>query len=89
MTFNFNSISITPKKTILFLSLLFLIQPVFATENKPEQTIENNQTYFTTNIQKQPQQNGSKQGIKNHFSFFTINVNVNGKVENFYPPERQ
>lgn len=65
----------------------FVSLPVWADDSAPVQETENNQTYFTANIQKQPQSKGSKQGIKNHFTFFTINVNVNGKVLNYQMPE--
>lgn len=75
------------KKILVALSLaVFCVEGVYAGEAAsipPEQEIKNNQTYFSANIQKQPQEKGSKQGIKNHFTFFTINVNVNGKVLNY------
>ena len=69
-----------------FLSILFLtsliLTPVFATENVVnEQTIKNNQAYGTLNLQKQPQDGKQKQGISNHFTFFTINVQINGKIK--------
>ncbi len=69
-----------------FLSILFLtsliLTPVFATENVVnEQNVKNNQTYGTLNLQKQPQDGKQKQGISNHFTFFTINVQINGKIK--------
>ncbi len=48
---------------------------------EPVQDIDNNQTYLTANFQKQPKKD-NKQKIHNHFSFFVINVQINGKVEN-------
>ena len=75
------------KKLVILLTLVFFCtESVFAVDNTgiiPEQGIDNKQSYFTANIQKQPQEKGSKQGIKNHFTFFTININVNGKVLNY------
>lgn len=46
----------------------------------PIQDIDNNQTYMTANFQKQPKKD-NKQKINNHFSFFVINIQINGKVE--------
>ena len=67
---------------IIVLSLfLFCTQVVFANEAQSIQQVENNQSYFTANIQKQPQNSKQKQAISNHFTFFTINVQVNGKIE--------
>lgn len=81
------------KKIAIVLGLLFFCcESVFAADADkviPEQSVENNQSYFTANIQKQPQEKGSKQGIKNHFTFFTININVNGKVLNYALPDEQ
>lgn len=81
------------KKIAILLGLLFFCcESVFAADADkviPEQSVENNQSYFTANIQKQPQEKGSKQGIKNHFTFFTINVNVNGKVLNYTLPDKE
>lgn len=81
------------KKIAIVLGLLFFCcESVFAADTGaviPEQSVENNQSYFTANIQKQPQAKGSKQGIKNHFTFFTININVNGKVLNYAVPDEQ
>lgn len=47
---------------------------------EPQQGIENNQSYFTANLQKQPEKD-NKQKIQNHFTFFTINVQINGKIK--------
>lgn len=81
------------KKIVIVLGLLFFCsESVFAADTGavvPEQSVENNQSYFTANIQKQPQEKGSKQGIKNHVTFFTININVNGKVLNYAVPDEQ
>ena len=46
-----------------------------------EQSVKNQQSYFTANLQKTPQNGKQKQGITNHFTFFTINVQVNGKIK--------
>ena len=61
----------------LALLLVFLALPVMA---EPQQSIENNQAYLTANLQKQPQ-NDNKQKIGNHFSFFVINIQINGKIK--------
>ena len=61
--------------------LLFCSSGVFADEVTPQQTVKNEQSYFTANLQKQPQDGKQKQGITNHFTFFTINVQVNGKIK--------
>ena len=47
---------------------------------EPIQEIDNNQSYLTANIQKQPKKD-NKQKISNHFSFFVINIQINGKVD--------
>ena len=47
---------------------------------EPIQEVENNQSYFTANLQKQPKKD-NKQKIHNHFSFFVINIQINGKVD--------
>ncbi len=60
--------------------LLFCTQSVLADEVVPMQTVKNDQSYFTANLQKQPQEGKQKQGITNHFTFFTINVQINGKA---------
>lgn len=81
------------KKIAIVLGLLFFCcESVFAADTDvaiPEQSVENNQSYFTANIQKQPQEKGSKQGIKNSFTFFTININNNGKVFNYTLPDKE
>ena len=81
------------KKIAILLGLLFFCcESVFAADTGaviPEQSVENNQSYFTANIQKQPQEKGCKQGIKNHFTFFTINININGKVLNYTLPDKE
>ena len=70
------------KLILLVLSLVFFCNAsVFATNIQPEQNIENDQTYGTFNIQKQPQTSKQKQGINNHFTFFTINIQINGKIK--------
>lgn len=70
------------KKLAVILSLLFLSSSVvFADEVTPQQTVKNDQAYFTANLQKQPQDGKQKQEITNHFTFFTINVQVNGKIK--------
>lgn len=70
------------KKLAIILGLLFFsTTSVFATEIEPAQTAKNNQAYFTANIQKQPQNSKQKQGISNNFTFFTINVQINGKID--------
>ena len=70
------------KKLAIILSLLFFSSTVvFADEVLPQQDIKNDQAYGTLNIQKQPQEGKQKQGITNHFTFFTINVQVNGKIK--------
>lgn len=67
---------------IVMLSLLFFCNAVvFAADVQPEQSIDNNQNYATLNLQKQPQAGKQKQGISNHFTFFTINIQINGKIK--------
>ena len=69
------------KVFITILSLLFFCNAVvFAADVQPEQNIQNDQSYATFNLQKQPQSGKQKQGITNHFTFFTINVQINGKI---------
>lgn len=69
------------KKLAILLSLLLVSSSaVFADEAIPTQSAKNNQAYFTANIQKQPQNSKQKQEITNHFTFFTINVQINGKI---------
>lgn len=66
----------------IVLSLMFFCSSVaLAADVQPEQSIDNNQTYATLNLQKQPQSGKQKQGITNHFTFFTINVQINGKIK--------
>lgn len=62
---------------LLALLLALMALPVMA---EPQQGIENNQAYFTANLQKQPEKD-NKQKITNHFTFFTINVQINGKIK--------
>lgn len=69
------------KLAIVIISLLFLSSSVvFADEVLPQQDIKNDQAYFTANLQKQPEKE-SKQKIGNHFSFFVINIQINGKIK--------
>ena len=69
------------KKLAILLGLLLVSSStVFADDVMPAQSAKNNQTYFTANIQKQPQSEKQKQEITNHFTFFTINVQINGKI---------
>lgn len=68
------------KKILVLLCLLLISNIAFAEENTTQIT-KNNQAYATLNIQKQPDTAQTKQKIDNHFTFFTINVQVNGKVE--------
>lgn len=68
-------------KRLLILAMLMTL-PVFAAE--PQQEIKNDQAYFTANLQKQPEKD-NKQKIGNHFSFFVINVQINGKLQDFVP----
>ena len=70
-------------KRLLILVMLMAL-PVFAEE--PKQEIKNDQTYFTANLQKQPEKD-NKQKIGNHFSFFVINVQINGKLQDFVPAD--
>ena len=60
--------------------LLFYSQTVLADEVVAEQDIKNDQSYFTANLQKQPEKE-SKQKIGNHFSFFVVNIQINGKIK--------
>ena len=60
--------------------LLFCSQITFADEVMVEQDIKNDQAYFTANLQKQPEKE-SKQKIGNHFSFFVVNIQINGKIK--------
>ena len=77
------------KKVLLTtLALILGSTMVLADEVTPQQTVKNDQAYFTANIQKQPKTDKQKQGITNHFTFFTINVQVNGKIDNFNAPTK-
>lgn len=69
------------KLSIILGILLFCSQAVFADEVLPQQDVKNDQSYFTANLQKQPTNEKQKQGITNHFTFFTINVQINGKIK--------
>ena len=63
------------KKLVVILGLcLFCTLSVQAEEIKKEQSISNDQTYLTGNFQQQDEP--QKQKIGNHFSFFTINIQV-------------
>lgn len=65
----------------IVLGLMFFCNTVaIAADVQPEQSIDNNQSYVTLNLQKQQQSGKQKQGITNHFTFFTINVQINGKI---------
>ena len=77
-------------KKVLLTTLAFILVStmVLADEVTPQQTVKNDQAYFTANIQKQPKTDKQKQGITNHFTFFTINVQVNGKIDNFNTPTK-
>lgn len=77
-------------KRILLTTLVLILggTMVLADEVIPQQTVKNDQAYFTANIQKQPKTDKQKQGITNHFTFFTINVQVNGKIDNFNAPTK-
>ena len=70
-------------KKLLILAMLLAL-PVFAEE--PKQEIKNDQAYFTANLQKQPEKD-NKQKIGNHFSFFVVNVQINGKLQDFTPAD--
>ena len=67
------------KKLALILTICLLSGLTAIAE--PIQEIDNNQAYMTANIQKQPKKD-NKQKINNHFSFFVINIQINGKVDN-------
>lgn len=77
------------KLTIVLGILFFSVTSVFADDVIPQQSAKNNQAYFTANIQKQPQNSKQKQDINNHFTFFTINVQVNGKIDNFTNTDKE
>lgn len=66
------------KNLVIILGLFFLgVTRVFA---EPQQTITNEQTYATINLQKAPASE-NKQQIKNTKSWFCINIIINGKVK--------
>lgn len=78
------------KKLAILLGLLLVSSSaVFADNVIPAQSAKNNQAYFTANIQKQPQNSKQKQDINNHFTFFTINIQVNGKIDNFTNTDKE
>lgn len=58
---------------LLGVALALNILPANA-EDKAEQRVDNNQSYLTANIQSQ--EKPEKQKIGNHFTFFTINIQV-------------
>lgn len=68
------------KKLLIILVLCLIPFPILAAD-QPQQDIQNNQTYGTINLQKQPEKDKQKQGISNHFTFFTVNVQINGKIQ--------
>ena len=70
-------------KKLLIVAML-LTMPAMAQE--PQQEIKNDQAYFTANLQKQPEKD-NKQKIGNHFSFFVVNVQINGKLQDFVPAD--
>lgn len=65
-------------KKLLVLAFILVALPVMA---EPQQSVKNDQAYFTANLQKQPQTSEQQQKITNHFTFFTINVQINGKIK--------
>ena len=70
------------KKLVVLLGLcLFCCGQGQVQAAETAQTVENNQAYATLNFQKQPKDSKQKQGISNHFTFFTINVQINGKIK--------
>lgn len=69
------------KKLAIILGLTLLCNTTaFADEITPQQAVTNEQAYFTANLQKQPEKE-CKQKIGNHFSFFVINIQINGKIK--------
>ena len=77
------------KIIIIMINLIFFCSKnVFAANVQPEQSINNNQSYATLNLQKQPQDSEQKQKITNHFTFFTINVQINGKINDIDPSNK-
>lgn len=73
-------------KRLIILAIMLMALPTMAAE--PQQAIENNQSYFTANLQKQPEKD-NKQKIQNHFTFFTINVQINGKINDIADSEQK
>lgn len=73
-------------KRLIILAIMLMALPTMAAE--PQQTVENNQAYFTANMQKQPEKD-NKQKIQNHFTFFTINVQINGKLQDFADTDKK
>ena len=71
------------KKLVILLAICAICTPVLCAETKdkePVQNIENNQAYLVANLQKQPKKD-NEQKIGNHFSFFVINIHINGKAD--------
>lgn len=66
------------KKLVVLIAMCILGSLTAIAE--PIQEIETNQSYFTANLQKQPKKD-NKQKIHNHFSFFVINIQINGKID--------
>ena len=73
-------------KRLIILAIMLMALPTMAQE--PQQMVENNQSYFTANLQKQPEKD-NKQKIQNHFTFFTINVQINGKIKDFADTDKK
>lgn len=73
-------------KRLIILAILTMALPTMAQE--PQQTVENNQSYFMANLQKQPEKD-NKQKIQNHFTFFTINVQINGKINDIADTDKK
>lgn len=65
-------------KKLLVLAFILIALPCMA---EPQQSVKNDQAYFMANLQKQPQTSEQQQKITNHFTFFTINVQINGKIK--------
>ena len=68
-------------KKLLVLAMLFIAPMVYAATEQAQQDLKNDQAYGTFNILKQPEVGKQKQGIDNHFTFFTINIQINGKIK--------
>lgn len=76
-------------KKLLIATMVLLALPTMAVADQPQpvqQEIKNDQAYFTANLQKQPEKD-NKQKIGNHFSFFVVNVQINGKLQDFTPAD--